>query len=80
MREYKTLRALRSGEVVDLAGLRFKMIPGKLEPGDLYIAERNTGPQLLTVKKVADYDYIVFPTCNGYAFDLSECVKVEEVL
>ena len=83
---------LRAGEIVELEGVKLKMIPGKetgaaLEPGDMYIAERNRGPQLLTVNYVVDQDYAhrwglkhwgwVVPTGISYSFDFHECVGVE---
>ncbi len=48
MREYRTLNALRRGEVIDIEGIELKMDDGEIKPGDLYVAERNTGPKLLT--------------------------------
>ena len=81
MREYLTLQALRRGEVVNLDGIKFVMDEGDLRPGDLYIAERNTGPKFLTVERVVMYgdsiDYVV-PTTNDYGYDGGECVKVKE--
>jgi len=51
-----------------------------IQPGDMYLAERNTGPKLLTCNKVVnthlgDPDYIV-PTEIAYCFDARECVKL----
>ena len=77
MRDYATVRALLRGEVVDLGGLRFRKRDGEIEPGDLYIAERNAGPDLLTCARVHP-DGIVFPTTVAYPYDLGECVRVEE--
>ncbi len=92
MREYRTIRALRNGEVVDLGGLRFKMDVDKngqereVQVGDLYIAERNTGPQLLTAAKVVKpgegpngFGDWIQPTTMDYSYDIPECVKVVEV-
>lgn len=88
-REYKAIRMLRSGQVLDLQGLRFRMdVDEKGEekeilPGDLYIAERNTGPQLLTADKIVKEESFcggyVIPTTLNYPYDLHECVKVIEV-
>lgn len=88
MREYKTIRALRDGQVIDLEGLKFKMDVDveahekKIVLGDLYIAERNTGPQLLTALKVVEEESLcggyIIPTTIHYPYDLSECVKVVE--
>ncbi|OGZ99474.1 MAG: hypothetical protein A3A28_01875 [Candidatus Sungbacteria bacterium RIFCSPLOWO2_01_FULL_47_32] len=82
-REYRTISALASGEVVILDGISLKMDEGEIESGDLYVAERNTGPKLLTARAITrDNSFcggIVFPTTLDYAFDFCECVKVREV-
>jgi hypothetical protein len=49
-----------------------------LKPGDLYLACRNTGPQLLTVKSVNEEHGYVIPVENAYPYDIHECVKVTE--
>lgn len=89
------LNRLRDGETVEFEGAKLRMIPGKengaaLEPGDSYIAERNSGPKLLTVSYVVDHDYAqrfglkfsgwVVPTEVMYSFDFHECVGVEIIL
>ena len=79
---YATLKKLRAGEVIELNGLRLKMDEGKLEEGDLYVAERNTEPQLLTVKEIVHPENLVLnapwvvPTTFAYSYDLGESVKV----
>lgn len=91
MREYRTIRALRSGEVVDLGGIKFKMDvdddgeEGEIQKGDLYIAERNTGPELLEAEKVVGpgegpngYGDWIQPTTMNYPYNTGECVKVVE--
>lgn len=78
MREYKTLRALHRGEAVEVEGMRFRKVEGAIGPGDMYIAERNTGPKLLWARTIENG--AVFPTTNDYPFDLHECVKVEEAV
>lgn len=54
-----------------------------LRPGDTYVAERNSGPKLLTVREVRktlgehdEYAGAVFAVEPAYPFDLWECVKV----
>lgn len=47
-----------------------------IRPGDLYIAKRNTGYDLLTCKFLGEA--CVFPTSNHYAYDFSETVLVVE--
>jgi len=82
-REYRTLRALRRGEIIDLGGIKLKMDDGQIQVGDLYIGERNTGPKLLTAKRIVMLDNesginFIVPTCNAYYYDGPECVKVCE--
>ncbi|MBI2057970.1 MAG: hypothetical protein HYT63_03245 [Candidatus Yanofskybacteria bacterium] len=83
MREYKTLKALRRGEVIDIEGIKLKMDEGEIQVGDLYVGERNTGPHLLTAKEVVMLDdgngiNFIFSTCNAYPYDGNECIKVCE--
>jgi len=84
-RQYPTLEALRRGEIVNFEGVGLVIDAGELRVGDTYIAERNNGPKLLTVKKLAmtqtpsegpAIDYVV-PKEVAYCFDVSECVKVK---
>lgn len=42
--------------------------------GDSYLAERNTGPKLLTCRQIKD-GYVVSVEI-AYYFDLYECVKI----
>jgi hypothetical protein len=49
--------------------------PSPFEPGDLYLAGRNTGPHLLTVRQEDDRGWVV-PVENVYCFDTYECRKV----
>lgn len=53
----------------------FIPIEGPIQPGDLYLAERNTGPKLLTCLQVKD-NYVV-PVGIDYCYDVWECIKVE---
>ena len=78
-REYKTLTALRNNEIVNLDGLRFRIAKGEIKVGDLYIAERNTGPKLLTAKFINIESGWIGATTHDYPFNIDECVKVEEV-
>lgn len=74
----KTLEKLKNGEVVDLNGIKVVQDEGPLKPGDVYVAERNTGPKLLTVRSI-NYKYgTVIPTTPDYCYNLWECVKVKE--
>ncbi|GIU69039.1 MAG: hypothetical protein KatS3mg002_0275 [Candidatus Woesearchaeota archaeon] len=76
MLQRKIIEKLKKGEVVDLNGLKVIQDEGPLQPGDIYVAERNTGPKLLTVKNVDNG--IVIPTTPDYCYNIWECVKVKE--
>lgn len=78
MGDYRTIRALERGEVVDLGGILVRKDEGEIQPGDLYVGERNTGPHLLTAKRVSSEIGCIFPTCDAYPYDLKECVRVRE--
>lgn len=90
MREYRTIKALRRGEVVELGGIMLKMDVDEndkerqIQVGDLYVAERNTGPKLLTAAEIyvpegsSIYAGWIRPTSLDYGFDVHECVKVVE--
>ena len=87
-------KRLREGEIVEFEGAKIKMIEGKengakLEPGDTYFAERNSGPKLLTVDHVVNQKYAedhglafsgwVQPKELAYSYDFEECVGVEVI-
>lgn len=73
-----TVARLKAGKIVEIEGIRFKQVEGELKPGDMYIAERNTGPKLLTVREVNKEGNWVEATTDDYSFDTWECVKVCE--
>lgn len=55
-----------------------------LLPGQLYVAERNTGPELLACQKMSnDLSYVIaFPKADGtipYPYDAWECRKVMDI-
>jgi hypothetical protein len=76
----KIQNILRSEGTVEFEGVTLKMIgdSDSLLPGDTYVAQRNQGPKLLTVREIAMN--AVFPVENAYPYDLWECVKVEIML
>lgn len=81
MRLYPALRSLKNDGVLMLEdGTLCQSVSGPIVPGALYIAERNTGPMLLTCQSIAYHsdgrpDFVV-PVCLAYAFDWHECVHV----
>ncbi len=78
MRADTSLKKLRAGKVLNLDGILLKMDEDEIREGDLYVAERNTGPKLLVAKKVDRDRGWIEPTSTDYSFDLHECVKVCE--
>lgn len=69
---------LRSNGSVEFEGVMLKFVGDfdTLQPGDTYVAERNQGPKLATVREIRMN--AVFPVEQGiYPYDLWECVKVE---
>ena len=78
-REYRTISALASGEVVILDGISLKMDDGEIKSGDLYVAERNTGPKLLTARVVdQERGWIHATDLFRYSFDLPHRVRACE--
>lgn len=75
---YQTISALKAGEVINLDGLLLEKDDGAIQPGDLYVAERNQGPRLLTAERIDSHLGCIFPTTAAYAYDIRECVKVRE--
>lgn len=76
---------LSYGAEITIDGRRYaKDGDGEVRPGDLYVAERNTGAHLLTCKSVSTKPGTgwVNPENGGttcYPFDLGECIRVREV-
>ena len=64
--------------------IAYKNVNGdKLEPGDLYVAKRNTGWEILKCKEVRNNLWCVVPDADfkdAYWYDLPECFKVKEVI
>lgn len=50
-----------------------------IQPGDLYLAERNSGPHLLTCYKANEEEGWIVPVERAYCFDTNECIKIVEV-
>ena len=76
-RPYPTLRALLSGLTVDIEGVSFRAVEGEIEPGDVYIAERNGPPVPLTCRYVNEQERWIVPAEMAYLYDIRECIKVE---
>lgn len=78
MRSYSTIKALQSGEKVEIDGVSFMKEEGEIQPGDDYVGERNT-VRLLTCHYVDKELGCIFPVEPEYPFDINECVKVRLV-
>ncbi len=50
--------------------------PLDIKPGELYLAHKNNGPQILTCKK-NEVSFIV-PVEHAYCYDMCDCVKLNE--
>lgn len=70
-------KILREGGVVKIDDVSFVIDgDGEISIGDVYIAERNTGPKLLTAKEIDPRMWIVPQESSAYFYDVWECVKV----
>jgi hypothetical protein len=71
----------RDSNLVTIEGVTFEFSQERpTSPGEIYIAERNGGPKLLTVDYVDHENGIVFPKERAYPYDLHECRKVVRML
>jgi hypothetical protein len=77
MIEFRSL--VRSGvPEIEFEGVPVRLCRGEtLRPGDTYMAGRNTGPHLLTVREVYEDRGFATNVENKYPFDLINCIKVE---
>jgi hypothetical protein len=77
MDEFRSL--LRTGaSEIEFEGMPVRLCRGEpLAPGDTYLAGRNTGPHLLTVREVYEDQGFATNVENAYPFDLRHCIKVE---
>ena len=76
----KAQHILRKGGTVEVNGQKY-VIEGDgvvSEPGDIYIAERNRGPRLLTARVIDSREWIVPVEDREYCYDTWECCKVRK--
>lgn len=62
---------------IELEGAELILSNDKIENGDMYVAERNTGPQLLTARDVRPG--WIHPVESAYSYDVGECRKVIKI-
>jgi len=77
--DYSNRNALHNGETITVDGRSYRKIDGSIQKGDLYFAQRNQGPKILTARSINVEDSWVVPNEPAYVYDLDECVKVEEI-
>lgn len=77
MRTRSLLHPIRKEECEELAESLDVEIEDKApEPGELYIAGRNTEPKLLTAKRIDKG--CVFPEGNAYPYNTGECFRLKD--
>lgn len=62
--------------LVEIEGLTLEIANRPPIGGQLYVAERNVGKELLTAKEVDEVNRWVIPVENAYVYDLAECKAV----
>ena len=68
-------------QTIEMEGIILTLDKSNLTEGDTYIAGRNTGPHLLTVKEViynelGNPDFVIPKEQNKYFYDIGECYKI----
>lgn len=77
MRVRSQLHPIRKEECEDFAEtLGVEIEEKRPEPGELYIAGRNTEPKLLTAKRIEMGG--VFPEENAYPYNTGECFRLKD--
>ena len=68
----------RNGGVVEFEGMLFEIsMWHDIQPGDTYLAGRNSGIKMLTARDVnVDMGWIIPEEESGYPYDLGECYKI----
>lgn len=64
------------GYIIEVEGIKLEVENEPPKEGEMYVAQRNTGPHLLTAKKVDMKNRWVVPVEKAYVFDLHECKRV----
>jgi hypothetical protein len=66
--------------IINIEGLEIEITDGVIKDGDMYVAERNIGKELLTAKFVDFANRWIFPKEIAYVYNLSECKKVVKII
>jgi hypothetical protein len=62
--------------IIEVEGIKLEIADRLPINGEMYIAERNVGKQLLTAKFVDEVNRWVIPIEMAYVYDLCECKVV----
>jgi hypothetical protein len=62
--------------IIVIEGLKLEIADRPPIDGEMYVAERNVGKQLLTAKFVDNVNRWVVPIERAYVYNLSECKAV----
>jgi len=66
--------------IVEIEGVSFEIENKPPKNGEMYIAERNVGKQLLTAKEVDTVNRWIIPVENAYVYNICECKRVIRML
>jgi len=66
--------------IVEIEGVRLEIENKPPRDGEMYVAERNVGKQILTAKSVDYVNRWVIPIEKAYVYDLGECKRVVRML
>lgn len=64
---------------LDVDGVLMLVSHAPINPGDLYVAKRNTGWHILTCRETDMNLRCVFPVEPEYPYDLPECLRIESM-
>jgi hypothetical protein len=68
-------------EIINIEGIDFEVEAKLPAEGEYYIAERNTGPKLLTAKMIDHFRGYIVPVEKGvYCFNFDECKRVVRMI
>lgn len=68
-------------KIKEVEGVKFLVdYSAEIKPGDSYIAERNTGPKLLTCGYIHPKHWVSPVEQYAYCFDTWECAKVLKIV
>ena len=66
--------------IIKVEGIKIEIEDQLPKEGELYVAERNVGKQLLTALKVDLKNRWIIPEESAYVYDLHECKRVIKMI